>query len=360
MVEAHLFHVLSEMGYDCHTVSYKLLYPSIFFPGTTQYDKSSIVPFEHNDRIEFIINSVNPLTWFKAAKRIKQLKADGVLFVWWMPFFGPALSTIARILHKAGIRIFFLVENYVSHEQRWFDHYATRQTLKYADAFISESQYITKQLNEAFPAKPLYQATLSVYDYYDLGHYTQETAKAHLGIKTKKTVLFFGLIRPYKGLAKLIIAFKELLKTQPDTTLLIAGECYEDEKKYHDLIAQNGLEDKTVFINRFVPNEEVEPYLKAADVVCLPYDSGTQSGVLMMAYGFKKPVVVTDVGGIAELVQDGKTGKVIPNNSTENLVHGLSAVLNNTMEDYAQNINEMIHGLGYKKLHEFIDKNLNK
>lgn len=360
LVEAYLHHMLSGMGYDCYTVSYKLLYPSVFFPGTTQYDNSEIVPFEHKSRIQFIINSINPLTWFKAAKAIKQLKADGVIFVWWMPFFGPALSSIARLIKKHA-KVFFLVENYVSHENRWFDHYATKHTLKLADAFITESGYITEQVTKAFPGRPTYQATLSIYDCYDLGKYTKETAKQLLGIKTSKVALFFGLIRPYKGLDKLITAFKELLKQEPDTTLLVAGECYEDEKKYTDQISELGLNDKVVFVNKFIPNEQVEPYFKAADVVCLPYSSGTQSGILMMAYGFKVPVVVTDVGGIAELVQDGKTGKIAADNSTPNLVSGLSEILQNKNgQDYAANIRSMVEGLGYQNMKAYIDDVLNK
>lgn len=360
LVEAYLYNMLTQLGYDCSTVSYKLLYPSVFFPGTSQYDVSKVIPFEHKDKIKFIINSVNPLTWLKAANEINAAKPDGVIFVWWMPFFGPALSAIAGKVKKKGAKVIFLVENYVSHEKRWFDHMATKHTLKYADAFISESGYITKQITEAFPTKPLYQATLSIYDCYDLKRYTSETAKQFLGIKTKQVVLFFGLIRTYKGLDKLIIAFKELLNTQPDTTLLIAGECYDDEKKYTGLIDELGLGNHTIFLNKFLPNEEIEPYFRAADVVVLPYNSGTQSGILMMAYGFKVPVVVTDVGGIAELVADGKTGRVIANNSRENLVAGISEVLNNkNVVDYQKNINDLVQGMGYSNMSAYLNQVLN-
>ncbi len=358
LVEAYLFHMLTTLGYDCSTVSYKLLYPSVFFPGTTQYDKSQMAPYEHKDKIKFIINSINPFTWFKAAREIKKQKPDGVIFVWWMPFFGPCLGTIARLIKKRT-KVFFLVENYVSHEKRWFDHAVTKQTLKIADAFISESKYITDQITAAFD-KPIYQATLPIFDYYDLKRYTKETAKDFLNIRTKQVVLFFGLIRPYKGLDKLIVAFKELLKTEPDTTLLIAGECYEDEKKYTDLIAEQGLIDKTIFINKFIPNEDVEPYFKAADLICLPYQSGTQSAILMLAYAFKLPVVVTNVGGLAELMEDEKTGKVIKDNSKENLVAGISEILHNKgVINYPENIQNLVHKMGYSNMGSFIDKVLN-
>jgi len=360
LVEAYLYNMLTTLGFECSTVSYKLLYPSVFFPGTTQYDVSKVVPFAHPDKIKFVINSIDPLSWTRAAKEINAQKPDGVIFVWWMPFFGPALSTIARMVKKKGAKIIFLVENYVSHEKRWFDHAATRHTLKYADAFITESAYITKQVSGAYPGKPLYQATLSIYDCYDLKRYTRETAKQFLGITTKKVVLFFGLIRAYKGLDKLIAAFKTLLDVQPDTTLLIAGECYEDEKKYTGLIETLGLSDKTVFLNKFLPNEEIEPYFRAADVAVLPYNSGTQSGILMMAYGFKIPVVVTDVGGIAELVADGKTGRVVADNSSNNLVAGINEILTNKDGiDYAANIDNLVGGMGYSNMSAYLNEVLN-
>ncbi len=359
LVEAYLHHMLSGMGYDCHTVSYTLLYPKIFFPGTTQYDVSGFVPFPHPERIQRLINSVNPLSWFRAAREVKKLNPDGVIFVWWMPFFGPALGTIARLLRGRTKRI-FLVENYVSHENRWFDKAATRFALKHADAFISESKYITEQISARFPQKPLFQATLSVYDCYDLKRFTRDTAREHLGIRTGKVILFFGLIRPYKGLDKLIQAFAVLRQTHPDTTLLVVGECYEDVNKYINLINEAGIRDSTMMINQFIPNEDVEPYFKAADVVCMPYNSGTQSGILMMSYGFRIPVVVTEVGGISELMTDGKTGKVIPDNSTEHLVAGITSVLDNPGNvDYASEITSFTHGLGYDGLGNFMEHLLN-
>lgn len=361
LVEAHLYHMLTDLGFDCRTISYRLLYPSVFFPGTTQFDTSGIIPYEHNDRIERVINSVNPFNWFRAARRIKKMGADVVIFVWWMPFFGPALSTIARLIKGRKRKIIFLVENYVSHENRWFDRFSTKHTLNQADAFISESGFVTRQIRADFPDKPIHQATLSVYDCYDLGKYDRKSARELLNIRTGKVILFFGLIRPYKGLDKLILAFKELIAQKPDTTLLVAGECYEDEKKYTDLIRNEGLQEKVIFINKFIPNEEIEPYFKAADVVCLPYNSGTQSGILMMAYGFRIPAVVTNVGGIGELVQPGKTGVVVENNEPQNLIAGLTEVLDNPGgENYAANIEAHIGSTGYSKLQQFINERIDQ
>jgi glycosyltransferase involved in cell wall biosynthesis len=358
LVEAYMYNTLSQIGYDVNTVSYSLLYPSIFFPGTTQFDESTVIPFEHTSKIKRIINSINPFTWIKAAREIKKINPDGVIIVWWMPFFGPALSTIARLIKRnSKTKIIFLVENYISHEKRWFDSFSTKYTLKYADAFICQSKYIFEQITADFKGKPIHQTTLSIYDCYDLNKYSKQSAREFLGIKTENVILFFGLIRPYKGLDKLIVAFNELLKTQPSTTLLVVGECYEDIEKYKQIIKQLSLEKNVMLENSFIPNEKIEPYFKAADVSCLPYNSGTQSGILMMAYGFKIPVVATNVGGVAELIVDKETGVVIPDNSLNNLVNGLNEIImNKNTIDYAGNIQKFTQGLGYSNLGTFVRK----
>ena len=358
LVEAYMYNTLSQIGYDVNTVSYSLLYPSIFFPGTTQFDESTVIPFEHTSKIKRIINSINPFTWIKAAREIKKINPDGVIIVWWMPFFGPALSTIARLIKRnSKTKIIFLVENYISHEKRWFDSFSTKYTLKYADAFICQSKYIFEQITADFKGKPIHQTTLSIYDCYDLNKYSKQSAREFLGIKTENVILFFGLIRPYKGLDKLIVAFYELIKTQPSTTLLVVGECYEDIEKYKQLIKQLNLEKNVMLENSFIPNEKIEPYFKAADVSCLPYNSGTQSGILMMAYGFKIPVVATNVGGVAELIVDKETGVVIPDNSLNNLVNGLNEIImNKNTIDYAGNIQKFTQGLGYSNLGTFVRK----
>lgn len=353
LVEAYLHKTITEIGYQTNTISYKLLYPSLLFPGKTQFDNSKFIPFEHNSKIKRMVSSINPFTWFKTYREIKKQQPDLVIIVWWMPFFGPALGTIAYLVQKRlkQTKVCFLVENYISHENRWFDRFFCKQALRWSDCFISESNYITKQIQNDFPHVPIYETTLSIFDCYNLNNFTKATAREFLNIKTENVVLFFGMIRPYKGLDKLIESFKHLLEKQPDTTLLIVGECYEDIKKYERLIAQNGIENHTVMINTFIDNENIEPYFKVADLVAMPYYSGTQSGILMMAYGFNIPVVITDVGGISELVKDNETGIIVKDNTVENLLPAIEKMLEtkNTVP-YAENISAFIHGLGYTNL----------
>jgi glycosyltransferase involved in cell wall biosynthesis len=359
LVEAYLHHTITQLGYDTKTISYTLLYPSIFFPGTTQFDSSSFIPFEHKNKIHRIINSINPFTWRKAFLTLKKEQPDVVIFVWWMPFFGPALGYIARKIKKnlKSTKITFLVENYISHENRWFDRFFTKKTLKWADSFISQSSYIKEQIQQDFPNAPIYQTTLSIFDCYDLENYSKQSAREFLGIKTEHVILFFGLIRPYKGLDRLIETFAQLLKDNPDTSLLIVGENYESMEKYQDLIARYNLKNNVLLFNKFIPNEEVEPYFKAADVVVMPYYSGTQSGILMMAYGFKIPVVVTDVGGIAELVVPNKTGIVVQNNEVKNLLPAINQILNTkNAVSYSDMIKTHTHNLGYVNLGSILER----
>jgi len=361
LVEAHLFNTLTQLGYECHTISFTLLYPKIFFPGKTQFDKSNNVFFNHENKIYRIINSINPFSWFRAIKKIKSLSPDNVIFIWWMPFFGPAYGTIAYFIKKlTQTKITFLVENYISHENRWFDKLLSKITLSISDFYICQSDFVKKQI-AAVHNKPIYKTTLSVYDCYNFEKFTKASAKEFLKIpENDKVVMFFGLIRRYKGLDKLIRAFPIIKKTHANLTLLIVGECYEDITYYKNIIEEAGASSKTILVNKFIDNERIEPFFKAADMVCLPYNSASQSGILMMAYGFNVPVIVNDVGGLAELVVEGKTGTVIPNNSPEAISEGVNKIFEySTTENFEENIKDINENLGYSNLKEIMDNMLN-
>ena len=354
-VEASISKLLTESGLEVNTVTFTSLYPNFLFPGKTQYDESENPFYPHTERIHRVINSINPFSWYKAYKKIKSFSPDMVIFVWWMPFFGPCYGSIVRLLKWfTKSQIVFVVENFISHERRWFDKFFTQWTLKKADRFISFSQHINKLVTQHFPSKKITTTTLPPFNHFDLGNYDKESARNKLGIQHKNVILYFGLIRKYKGLDQLIRAMKIMESESPDTMLLAVGECYEDITFYEKLIAENKLQERIQLVNKFIPNEEVEPYFKAADVVCLPYYSGTQSGILMMAYGFGQPVVITNVGGIAELVND-KTGKVLADNEPRKIVDGCLKVINNQTEDYPNNIANIAQTLGYKSFENIIE-----
>lgn len=350
IVEANVYNSLTQAGYDCHTISFSLLYPKMFFPGTTQFDQSANIQYPHTERTYRIINSINPFSWITAYRKIKQLKAHTVIFIWWMPFFGPCYSTICWLLKRfSRTKTLFLIENFISHEKRWFDLFMTRCTLKFSDGFITHSKHIKDEASSFFPNKKIEYTTLPAFDFFDLQRYSQSESRDLLGINQKKVVLFFGLIRKYKGLDQLIRAFKILTQEDDDIMLLAVGECYEDISFYEKIIEENGLKTKIKLVNKFIANEDVEPYFKAADLVCLPYYHGTQSGILMMAYGFRKPVIVTNVGGVAELVSNDKTGQVIEDNEPKKIAAAIQKVMEQRSSvDYDKNISSLAETLGYK------------
>jgi len=346
--EAHIYNTLTQAGYHVETVSFKLLYPSILFPGTTQYDKSSEPFFPHTEKIHRLLNSVNPLSWYKGYQKIKALNADLVLFIWWMPFFGPCFGSIAKWLRKnTKSKVVFLVENFVSHERRWFDLLFTKWTLKKAHAFMTLSGHIKERVQEHFPSKKIEATTLPIYDFYDFGKLSKAQSLKKLKLDGKKVILFFGLIRKYKGLDQLIRTMPLLLLEEPNIHLLAVGECYDQLDAYTSIVEELNLKEHVSIVDKFVPNEQVELYFKPAELVCLPYYHGTQSGILMMAYGFKKPVVVTDVGGIGELVAEQKTGIIVPNNEPEVLAKGIMNILN-SQEKFSEHIEQLASTLGHK------------
>jgi glycosyltransferase involved in cell wall biosynthesis len=206
-----------------------------------------------------------------------------------------------------------IAENVVSHEGRWIDLYFTKMALRHADRFLVLSSVVETEIRRLFPATRVFRSSLPVYDCYQVGESTtQREAKDRLKLGGKNVVLFFGYVRKYKGLMNLLEAFPEIKRSVQNAHLLIVGEYYDDPAPYHNAIQRLGLRESVTEVAEYVANEDVHLYFEAANVAVLPYNEATQSGILSIAYGFAKPVIVTDVGGLAELVDDGKTGFVVP------------------------------------------------
>lgn len=308
---SHLYNALTE-DFEVEMINYKVLYPSLLFPGTTQYDKSE----EHYDKVpsKRLIHSMNPLSWIKTARYINALSPDLVVFDWWQPFFGPCHHVICRFLKpELRARIVFITENVISHEARWIDKILTRIGLRYAQQFLTLSKKVESDIKHLAKGRPVFRSELPIY-----GWYSSDTAldmaseKQALGFEAESTVLlFFGYVRQYKGLDILIEAFEQLQKKRSDLRLLVAGEFYDKPETYYAQIEAAGLQDKIKVINKYISNEEVARYFQLSEVVVLPYRTGTQSGILNIAYGYHKPVVITDVGGLAEFVDADHTGVVV-------------------------------------------------
>lgn len=328
--------------FEVKIFNYNLLYPSILFPGTTQFDKSKEQIF--NIPNERIVNSINPLNWIKTAGIIKKENADLIVFDWWHPFFGFCHGVISFLLRKKyKNKILFITENVVSHEANFVDRSLTRIGLKNASKFLTLSGIVEKEVQQYSKGKKIFRSELPVYDCYKQTEQTdQKVLKKDFGFEEDSLVLlFFGYVRKYKGLDILIEAFSKIILLNPEARLMIVGEFYDNPSEYIELIKKLKIEDKVKLINQFVPNEEVRRYYQTADVVILPYRSATQSGILNVAYGFNKPVIVTDVGGLAEFVDEGKTGFVVQPNSPDAIAEGVQKFLSlKDTVDFTAYINE--------------------
>ena len=289
-----------QEGDDCTIVSFSLQYPSFLFPGTSQYSTEN--PPE-GLKILTLINSVNPANWIKVGRFLKKQKPDLIVVRFWIPFMGPALGTILRVVRRnRHTKIICIADNIVPHEKRPGDKAFTRYFLKSCHGFITMSEKVLADLRLFEKKKPAQLVRHPLYDNFG-EPVTKLTARQHLGLpEEEKIVLFFGFIRKYKGLDLLLHALADSRIKEQNIKLLIAGEFYDDEQAYLQLIKENNIEDAVYLRTAFIADSEVKYYLCAADAVIQPYRAATQSGVTPLAYYFEKPMVVTNVGGLPDLV----------------------------------------------------------
>jgi glycosyltransferase involved in cell wall biosynthesis len=293
-------------------------YPSLLFPGRTQYDDSAQGFHEENHAL---IDSINPLTWLKAALALKKEGVDLVIVQWWHPFFGLAFGTIANLLNLASrTRVCFLCHNVLPHESTVLDRVLSRYAFLTSKYFIVHSEEDKSNLLSLKPravVRKTVHPTLSVFG--EFAAYGRTQARVALGLQPeRKTLLFFGLVRPYKGVKYLIQAMAKVVKSM-DCVLLVVGEFYDSKEDYLSLIKELGLEAHIIVRDEYVKNEAVSLYFSSADVVVLPYITATQSGIVQIAFGLNKPVITTNVGGLPEAVEHGKTGFVVEPQSPDKL-----------------------------------------
>ena len=304
-----------------HTVSiytFSLQYPGFLFPGTTQF---STEPAPADVDIHVRINSINPFNWLSVGMELKKQRPDLVVVRYWLPFMGPCLGSILRIVKQNNFtKVVCIADNIIPHEKRIGDVVFTKYFVPPVDAFITMSEKVLGDLPVFAKGKPAKFVAHPLYDNFGEKLSLQE-ARRHLNIpENEKIMLFFGFIRKYKGLDILLDAIKILKSSNypplgDGVKLLIAGEFYEDRKPYDEQIAKLGIEDWLILRTEFISDSEVKYYLSAADVVIQPYRSATQSGVTPLAYHFEKPMIVTNVGGLPSLVPDNKVGLIAEPNA---------------------------------------------
>ncbi len=298
-------------GDEVRIVTFSLQYPGFLFPGQTQFSTEA-GPTDLN--IEVSINSVNPLSWVGVGRRLRRARPDLVVFRFWLPFMGPALGTVARLARGNGhTRIVAITDNVIPHEKRPGDGPFTRYFLSACDGFVTMSRAVLADLRRlGFGGKPALYRPHPLYDNFGPAKPRADALAALELAPQFRYVLFFGFIRAYKGLDILLEAMADARVAALPVKLLIAGEFYEDAAPYEALIKKYDLENRLVRATDFIPNEKVAAYFSAADLVIQPYKNATQSGVSQVAYHFGRPMLVTDVGGLAELIPAGVVGYVVP------------------------------------------------
>ena len=287
--------------------TFSLQYPGFLFPGTTQYSSE---PAPVDIKIKVCINSINPWNWIMVGNELKNYKPDFIIVRYWLPFMGPCLGTILRrVKHNNHTRIVCIADNINPHEKRPGDKAFTSYFIKPIDAFITMSEKVMKDL-KVMTNKPAQQVVHPLYDNFGEA-LPKDEARKYLTLETSdKIILFFGFIRNYKGLDLLLQAMALPQIKESEIKLLVAGEFYEDRKIYDDLINENNLQHQLILKTDFIQDSEVKYYLSAADFVIQPYRKATQSGVTPLAYHFEKPMLVTNVGGLPDLVPEGKVGLI--------------------------------------------------
>ena len=299
---------LQAMGNEVEEWTFTLQYPGFLFPGKTQFSED---PAPEGITTIRKMNSVNPLNWVKVGRELKKAKPDIVVVAFWLPFMAPCQGSIARIARRNGhTKIVGLVHNMIPHEHRPGDKLLAGFFAGSVDGFVAMSDSVLGDIAQFDQSKPRVFCRHPLYDNFGVPA-TREESLNFLGLDPQyRYMLFFGLIRDYKGLDLLLKAYADSRLRDENVRLLVAGEFYSGADKYFEMEKELGLEGLVIWKSEFVPNSEVRYCFGAADLVVQPYRSATQSGVAQIAYHFEKPMLVTNVGGLAEIVPDGISGYV--------------------------------------------------
>jgi len=314
--------IFQKNNWTCKIFTFTQQYPNFLFPGKTQLTTDDAPP---NLTIKRGIYSTNPLNWLKLSKEIIKEQPDIVITQYWMPFMAPAFGTILRGVKKGlpDIKTITIVHNFKPHESRIGDMQLNKFITNRTDHMVCLSENVSAEVRENTSDKPIHTLFHPIYDHYGDGMDMSE-AKNSLGLDPEiKYLLFFGLVRQYKGLDLLIEALP-LIEQNENIKLIIAGEFYEDEKKYQDIIEKHNLQDRIIKVNQYIPNEDVAKYFCASDLIVLPYKTATQSGVVPIAIHFNKNIIVTNVGSLSALIKK----------------HNIGYIAESTPESIAQQLNK--------------------
>ncbi|PWJ34223.1 glycosyltransferase [Sediminitomix flava] len=302
---ANMYRVLEQQGHELKAFTFSRQYPDFLFPGQTQYVTEADVA----DPIESIpcLDTINPISYLTTAKKIKEWQPDILLMKYWMSFFGPSQGTVAKLMGP-NTKVITVLDNVIPHEKRFIDTPFTSYFMKQNDGFVVMSKQVEKDMLHFQPNAIYNYHPHPLYDHFP-APIDREKACQELGLDpNKKTILFFGFIRNYKGLDLMIDAFNQL---DDSYELVIAGESYGDFSAYQSQIDNSPLKANIKTHVRYIDDHEVPIFFSAANVCLLPYKSATQSGISTIALHYELPMIATDVGGLGEYILDGETGFMV-------------------------------------------------
>lgn len=327
-----------SQGHEVEIYTFTLQYPNFLFPGKSQYSSD---PKPENLTILRKVNSCNPFNWIKVGREISRKKPDLLITKFWLPFMAPCFGTIARIVRRnKHTRIISILDNVIPHEHRIGDKLFVRYFVNSTHGFVAMSKSVLQDLRLFTKNKPAAFCPHPLYDHYGQ-RLEREEALRLLKLPTQnRYALFFGFIRAYKGLDLLLQAFADERLRNSNTKLIVAGEFYSDSTPYLELIKQLKLEDQVILRTDFIPDNDVNQYFSAADIITQPYKTATQSGVTQVAFHFEKPMLVTNVGGLAEIVPDGKIGYVVEPDRQQIADALVNYFEQNKQDEFEQNIKE--------------------
>ncbi|HDZ41369.1 MAG TPA: glycosyltransferase [Bacteroidetes bacterium] len=327
---------IKSTGHSVRIETFILQYPAILFPGKTQY---SGAPVPGHLEIKRSVNSIWPLNWIRVGRRIRKEKPDLVILRYWLPFMAPCLGTIARIIRKNGhTKIIALLDNIIPHEKRPGDRALTAYFVNSVHGFIAMSRSVLQELEMFDSKKPRIFSPHPVFDNFGKS-FSRKSSLENLGLDSGyRYILFFGLVREYKGLDIMIKAFAGKKLRKMKIKLLVVGEFYVPRAPYDELIKKHGLEKDIIIHPHFVPDSEVANWFCASDIIAQPYKSATQSGVTQIAYHFNKPMLVSNVGGLPEIIPHGKAGYVVKPEPEEVAEALLDFFSNNRYDEFVNGI----------------------
>ena len=333
------------------TVSYKMQYPKILFK-KEQRDFTND-SFKIDDA-QFLLNTANPFNIIGTANKIKKMNPDLVIIQWWHPYFAPCYKILKTCLGK--IKTIYVCHNVFPHERFPMDKFLTRMVLKKGDGFIIHSSKEAEDLlginkNSKYEVTPH-----PTYNAFKLQGMSKEDGRSLIGMDNdRKMLLFFGFVREYKGLKHILNAMPAILKENSDLDLYVVGDFDVDKDIYVDMIDNLGVAGQVKIIDGYVPDKEVEKYFAACDLVVLPYESATQSGIVQVAYGFDKPCVVTNVGGLPEVVLDGKTGYVVEPYKPDELARVVNKYFaENNEAEFSANVKAEAYRFSWDRMNEVV------